>query len=311
MGVVICAGLWVFTFLGTVIGWQLGGLSKRHATGCAAGFLLPLVIGGWLSYSPSSIPEWMITSWLGWIEGCWYAPFAAALFLLAARQDHERRLRSKSDSTATTKKKNTPSVLPLEMRKRVLYSMLVGMLLVAATVPAVQRWVIGRWVNDIPRKWRGPGGSIVTRIDDDDVVRQSTGYTCAAAACATLLRDISVDANASEEEMVYRCLTKRRGGATTLGMAAGLKAKLTGTAWRLRIYEPDWETFKRLKKPLVCSMEHAKWLGHAVVVRAYDPEKGVHVADPLTGLSWWSEERFRDRFKNEAIVVFQDDPFDE
>jgi predicted double-glycine peptidase len=191
----------------------------------------------------------------------------------------------------------------------VLFGSFVGALLVASTVPAFQRWVIGDWVKDIPRKWRGPGGVVVPRVDGNGVVRQSTGYTCAAAACATLLRDLGIDPEATEQEMVYLCRTKRRGGATTLGMATGLKAKLAGSPWQLRILEPDWGAFLQIRKPVVCSMEHADWLGHAVVVRGHDSKKGVLVADPLTGLGWWSEERFRDRFKDEAIVIFQGSVF--
>jgi ABC-type bacteriocin/lantibiotic exporter with double-glycine peptidase domain len=89
-------------------------------------------------------------------------------------------------------------------------------------------------------------------------------------------------------------------------MAAGLKTFAAPRGWRVKIVEPDWEHFRRMQPPMVCAV--GVWnVGHAMVVCAFDDEKGVQVADPIAGLQWYRDEEFRKMFLNEAIVVYKDD----
>jgi predicted double-glycine peptidase len=171
--------------------------------------------------------------------------------------------------------------------------------LLAATNPWFVVSNLAECAPDIASKW----------ADADNVVHQTTGYTCGAAACATLLRRLGIAPAATEKEMVPLCLTRRWGGASTLGIAVGLKSKAAPQGWRVRIMQPDWETFLRLRKPLLCSVTVQQNTGHAVVVCEIR-EGSIQVADPLEGLVWRMEEEFKMRFKNEAIAVFRNDPFE-
>lgn len=61
--------------------------------------------------------------------------------------------------------------------------------------------------------------------------RQTTPYTCSAAAAATLLQLHGIDA--TEQEMAELCLTRH--GTSWLGLYRGLKIKTQGTQWDVEL----------------------------------------------------------------------------
>jgi ABC-type bacteriocin/lantibiotic exporter with double-glycine peptidase domain len=92
-------------------------------------------------------------------------------------------------------------------------------------------------------------------------------------------------------------------------MAAGLKAVCGPHGWRVCMYKMDWAGLCRLKLPLLASVMINENTGHAVVLCSIDAGRGVEIADPLIGLYWETEERFKQRFANEVIVVYREQPY--
>src|SRR5262249_10555326 len=138
-----------------------------------------------------------------------------------------------------------------------------------------------------------------------NMVYQSTGYTCAAAACATFLRRTGIDPVATERQMVPLVMTRRWGGATTLGMAVGLRHVAEPKGWRVKIVECSWDELIKLKPPVVCAIKHTALTDHAVVFCRYSEQRGVRIADPLRGMMWLSASEFERDFQGDAVVVYQ------
>ena len=65
------------------------------------------------------------------------------------------------------------------------------------------------------------------------ICRQTTPHTCSAAAAATILNSLGIEA--SEAELAALCLTKQ--GTTWLGLYHGLAVKLRGTGFRAEFFE--------------------------------------------------------------------------
>ena len=67
------------------------------------------------------------------------------------------------------------------------------------------------------------------------ICRQTTPFTCSAAAAATIL--VSLGIETSEEDMATLCLTKE--GTTWLGLYHGLSIRLRGTPYKAEFFECD------------------------------------------------------------------------
>ena len=65
------------------------------------------------------------------------------------------------------------------------------------------------------------------------ICRQTTPHTCSAAAAATILNSLGIEA--SEAELAALCLTKQ--GTTWLGLYHGLAVKLRGTGFRAEFFQ--------------------------------------------------------------------------
>jgi hypothetical protein len=65
------------------------------------------------------------------------------------------------------------------------------------------------------------------------ICRQTTPYTCSAAAAATIL--VSLGIETTEEDMAALCLTKE--GTTWLGLYHGLTVRLKGTNYKAEFFE--------------------------------------------------------------------------
>jgi predicted double-glycine peptidase len=288
----------VLTAAAGPLGWWVGARSKRTATLAAGSVCLLLGVGAFLGYHPALFPEWLLDRVVVLLQQSWFAPPAVFLFALSIRQARDR------ERTGTA-----PG--PLRWRRKAVLLSAFGVIVCAnAGYSLLASYGWKSWVRDVPRVQRDASGRPQPQITEDNVVLQSTGYTCGASSCATLLRRTGIDPNATEADLVPRVLTRRWDGATLLGMAAGLRESAEPAGWRVKVFEPDWDTFKSLRKPLLCSVRLSKSITHAVVVTEIDPHKGVRVADPLRGLSWWSESNFRARFLNDAVVVYKQDPFE-
>ena len=103
----------------------------------------------------------------------------------------------------------------------------VQMLLIGVTIWS-EVYVIPRTQHDIRDEWIEPTELIPYRI-----CRQTTEYTCSAAAAATILT--SLDIETSEKEMAALCLTGE--GTTWLGLYHGMSIRLRGTGFKTEFFE--------------------------------------------------------------------------
>jgi hypothetical protein len=270
-------------------GWRLGAMKRASYFG--AGICLMLMAGAYVAHHPALLPAWAIGSIAFFLYTTWYAPFAVALFYLGASNAAQR--------------------LPAERKTRA-NAMRTQAFLLLLSITILSAAVFSTWTSsrDVVADIIQANPEAAERTAwPNGVVRQSIGYTCGAAACATLLRRLKIDPPATEPEMAVLCGTRRFDGTSTLGMAMGIKARAAPLGWRVRIMEPDWQEFVRLRKPLACSMS-INGSPHAVVALTVDPVKGVEIADPLGLLLWVPEDEFKREFSNEAVVVFRHDVFE-
>jgi len=274
--------LWILAISATRFGWRAGAWPKKWATLAAGVFCLGLVVGAIMSWRPEWMPEFLIRTTTAYLQGSWFAPFALGLFFIAARQAVIRDERE-----------------GLKTRTVLFIKLLSALVLAISTIALVDRL---DWYSGVSADM-----SVEAKVDGDGVVRQSTGYTCGPAACATLLRLAGVDANATERQLAPLCITRRWDGATMLGMAAGLKTVAAPLGWHVRMVRPDWAAFCQMKMPVLTSIRINDATGHAVVVTAVDSQKGVQIADPISGLYWCSEEEFRKKYDQETIALYRDD----
>lgn len=139
------------------------------------------------------------------------------------------------------------------------------------------------------------------RWDLGVVCRQTSQASCSAAAAATLLRAYGIQS--TEQEMAMLCLTSDR-GTTKHGLWRGLKLKTAGKDLDVYMFENGEIDDLRGVGPVLLSVELKEgadvdpryastwgWIPgvpHSVVLMGF-PSKGYAlVADPTTGLEFWT-----------------------
>jgi len=137
-----------------------------------------------------------------------------------------------------------------------------------------------------------PSGAGRHRLDaaprGSPLVRQTTAYTCGAAAAASMLRAIGVTTD--EWEMASLCLTRRGRGTPDLGIWRGLNVKLrdADSDLRVRIDRLTYQDLLASPMPVILRVRFS--LDHAVLaVGAYGDR--VVIFDPSAGgsLFTWDE----------------------
>ena len=103
----------------------------------------------------------------------------------------------------------------------------IQLLLIAATVWS-EIYVIPRDPPECGDMWTEPTATMPFRI-----CRQTTPYTCSAAAAATVLYSLGIPS--SEKEMAELCLTGE--GTTWLGLYHGISVRLQGTGFGVEFFE--------------------------------------------------------------------------
>jgi len=134
--------------------------------------------------------------------------------------------------------------------------------------------------------------------DEKGVVRQTTDYTCGAAAAATVLTQMGV--RATEREMAELCGTNAFTGTDEFGVAKGLRARLPGA--RVRVLGGDWEDLKRAPMPAAVTIRHVPWIDHWVVVLEVQ-DAAVIVGDPVGGRKVMRKEVFLRRWRGVMVTV--------
>lgn len=130
--------------------------------------------------------------------------------------------------------------------------------------------------------------------------RQSTYYSCVAAACATALGQLGVPA--SEAEMVVLTRTSPLTGATVLRAASGLRQRLRDTAIEPRIVRGGWEELSSLPMPALCTMQFSRGRVHMITVLEVRPTHAL-IVDPTDGQMWFPREAF-ERHSSGAMIAF-------
>ena len=113
--------------------------------------------------------------------------------------------------------------------------------------------------------------SSIQRADADHHCVQTTHYTCAPAACVSLLSYWNIDA--TEGEMVRLCLTRKNGGTTLFNIYRGLVMKTRGSDLRVKLMETDLDTLAEIGKPAIIGTDHAVTINFT--------DKGIVVHNPL------------------------------
>jgi hypothetical protein len=107
----------------------------------------------------------------------------------------------------------------------------VQLLLIGAAVGS-EIYVIPAQAPECGEQWMEPSLNFQWRV-----CLQTTPHTCSAAAAATILHQLGIEA--TEQEMAVLCLTRR--GTTWLGLYHGLSVRLANTPYKAEFFECDVE----------------------------------------------------------------------
>lgn len=132
------------------------------------------------------------------------------------------------------------------------------------------------WAQHLP-----PAGERFTGVPDaaTGLCRQSSGYSCTAAASVTLLHQFGIET--TEREMVLRCRTGT-GGTQTMGALYGIQSVAAPHGLRVRLDRPEGKNPAWLRVPCLVSLRFSLGVDHSACVLAVDPvAKTLTVADPL------------------------------
>ncbi|MBI5366453.1 MAG: hypothetical protein HZA54_05420 [Planctomycetes bacterium] len=173
-----------------------------------------------------------------------------------------------------------------------------------AVVLGIQTGLSGAWVLG------DPGVTREATFVREVVCRQTTDWTCGAAALVSQLRANGIAS--TEAEMAKLCLTSREKGVTTLRLAFGLRRKLAGTAWRVKLLRLDESGLRRVRKPVVVDVKYDTLVDHIVTVLKVEEEASgtlVWVGDPLMGFTPKRIEEFLADWRGNAVAMYRSDPF--
>ncbi|MBI3267846.1 MAG: hypothetical protein HYZ53_02400 [Planctomycetes bacterium] len=198
-----------------------------------------------------------------------------------------------------------PVALLLSIASRVVKSRIVERGCLALTcLLSIQTVVAGSWVFREPADLK-PSYWI------RDVYRQSTDYTCGAAALMTALRIQGIDS--TEEEMARLSMTGKDQGTTMLRLAYALRRKLEGSDWKVAILRLNESELRRVRKPLIIDTKYEYLVDHIVVLLKLEEEaRGTlaWVGDPLMGHTPMPFPEVVKLWRGYGICMFKVSPFE-
>lgn len=153
-------------------------------------------------------------------------------------------------------------------------------------------------ITGAPAKLFGP-------VMTNGIVRQSSKSSCSAAACATALNFVGIQA--SEAELAKLCLTRSR-GTFNLGVYRGLKLKTDATAYKVEVFRGTLDEFLNLPPaPAVVSIsvqgERTALLGasHSVMLYPATNQERIEMGDPFVGKLSITRDALSAIWQNEAL----------
>ena len=247
--------------IGLALAAGLGGLflarrSLKAATAVGAGLLALILLKVAVGYTPAAEASLFTWDFYPRVERWWYEVPAFGLFGIGLWTVRASRIKRDALLVAG------------------------GLLLARVVVVAASTWA------------RLP--SLAGQIGQDGICRQTTGFSCAAAASAMYLDRLGV--RATEAEMAEACATGWD-GTTDAGIARGLRRKLPGR--RVDVSAPAYED---LRAPALVSILIQRDISHSVLLEEAGPE-GVLLADPLGSRQRMSKAAFLARWQGSSIRV--------
>jgi len=151
-------------------------------------------------------------------------------------------------------------------------------------------WMIAPGVGNV-----GP-----TKLDENGICRQTTGYTCVAASMVTMLRAHGISAD--EKEMAELAYTQVNGGATDSRTLWALERKLAGTGLRAEYRALDERGIIEAAKPFMVQLDWGFFISHMVPVMEATASQVV-IGDPLNGERRVPMEEFMRKWKGMGIML--------
>lgn len=254
-------GLVVFTTAG-VIGWRLRHRDKDRAVFLILVCLIPILGRVVLVMFPQLEYQVFTHDQYALLRPWWSVPFAIALFTVAS-----------------------PHMSSQSARRG-----LIGLSIVL--------WAFG--TDRLLATARFDPETMDGVVQADGVCRQTTDYTCGAAAAATLLHHYGVTTN--EREMAELCWTNSLTGTDELCVARGLRRKLEDTSLTPFITTATYEDLVTWNEPVAVTIKYQLLVDHWVVV--IDAREGrVLVGDPMGGRRIFTEEAFRERWRGVMVKL--------
>ncbi|MEK7271110.1 MAG: cysteine peptidase family C39 domain-containing protein, partial [Planctomycetota bacterium] len=137
-------------------------------------------------------------------------------------------------------------------------------------------------------------------VGADGVCRQTTGFSCGAAAAATMLHGLGVPA--TERQMAALCWTNAFTGTDEFAACRGLSKRLGDAKGRIRLVRAGPADIERLRRPAMATIRYALFIDHWVVV--FGTAGGfVEVGDPLRGRVLVPKEEFFRDWRNLLVVA--------
>lgn len=146
-------------------------------------------------------------------------------------------------------------------------------------------------------------GRLTGEVDSTGLCPQTSMHTCGAAAAAMLLDSAGVKTN--EREMARECLVRSGVGVTDLTLLRGVRRKLKGTPWRVKVMRGlTYGELMRLRKPCLVSLRQSWLLDHTVIVDWMN-ERFVTMLDPepKVGRETISRGSFERSWRGDAMVL--------
>jgi hypothetical protein len=141
--------------------------------------------------------------------------------------------------------------------------------------------------------------------DADGVFLQTSGYSCGAAAAATLLHARGYSTN--EREMARLCETNSFSGTDPFLICRGLRRYLADEAWRVDMVRADWERLRRVPLPALATVRLSFMVDHWVAILSVH-ERKIWLGDPLYGRVVWPRTMFERRWGNFLVLLRPDPP---
>ena len=240
----LVAGFVLATVLAAPTGWWLGGRSRAVWVPAACLLLAVTVAYPLVARRPDVLLALYPSRDFAAIDSVWFVPFAVGFLGLASRQVDRR----------TT---------------RVTAGLLSAFLVVLGAGSAL---------------WVASGARLALRhsVDEEGVVRQTTGYTCGAAAAATLCRRLGVPM--TEADMAVRAGVVPGCGTTMVKVYWALRDALGDRVRSVRLLHARDVRPGAVPTPCVAELRVAPWLNHLVLVREVRAD-AVVIEDPEAGLT--------------------------